>query len=57
MFDDVQIVLYNNYGRTAFNELVKGIEEFGNIVKVEAGSRFVENVKVVAVALSGKMGS
>src|SRR5882757_6500711 len=51
-FDDVEIVLDDEEGAAAFDELAEGGEEFGYIVEVEAGGGLVEDVKGAAAGFS-----
>jgi hypothetical protein len=43
-FDDVEIVLDDQQGAAAFDELAEGAEELGDVVEVEAGGGLVEDV-------------
>lgn len=52
-FDDVQIVLDDKEGATAFDELAEGGEELGDVVEVEAGGGLVEDVEGAAAGFGG----
>jgi hypothetical protein len=52
-FDDVEIVLDDEEGAAAFDELAEGGEEFGDVVEVEAGGGLVEDVQGAAASLGG----
>ena len=47
-FDDVEIVLDDEQGAAAFDELAEGGEELGYVVEVEAGGGLVEDVEGAA---------
>jgi hypothetical protein len=44
-FDDIQIVLDDEEGAAAVDELAEGAEEFLDVVEVEAGGGLVEDVE------------
>ena len=46
--DDVQIVLDDEEGAAAFDELAEGAKEFGYVIEVEAGGGLVEDVEGAA---------
>jgi len=52
-FDDVEIVLDDEEGAAAFDELAEGGEEFGYVVEVEAGGGLVEDVEGSAASFGG----
>ena len=49
--DDVEVVLDDEEGAAAFDELAEGGEELGDVVEVEAGGGLVEDVEGAAAAL------
>ena len=46
--DDVEVVLDDEEGAAAFDELAEGGEELGDVVEVEAGGGLVEDVEGAA---------
>ena len=51
--DDVEIVLDDEQGAAAFDELAEGGEEFLHVVEVEAGGGFVEDVEGARASAAG----
>ena len=51
--DDVEVVLDDEEGAAAVDELAEGGEELGDVVEVEAGGGLVEDVEGAAAGLGG----
>ena len=51
--DDVEIVLDDEQGAAAVDELAEGGEELGDVVEVEAGGGLVEDVEGAAAGFGG----
>ena len=48
LFNDVEVMLDDEYGVAERNEALEDVEEFANVVEVEASGGLVENVKRAA---------
>ena len=56
MADDFEVVFDDEEAGALFNELFEGVEEAGDVVEVEAGGGFVEQVEGALVGGLGEMG-
>src|SRR6266566_3966893 len=45
LFDDVEMVLDDEHGVAKIDQALKNIEELTNVVEVQAGCRFIQNVE------------
>ena len=54
LFDDVEVMLDDEDSVAERDEPLENIEEFANVVKVQAGSRFIKNVESAAGLTLGK---
>src|SRR5260370_1511698 len=55
LLDDVKVVLDDEHGVAEIDEALQDVEEFSNIVEMEAGGGLVENVKRAAGLAFGKL--
>ena len=53
-FDNIEVVLDDNCGIAPFDKFAEDLCQLGNIVKMEAGCRFVKNIDRLSGALAGK---
>src|SRR5579859_660859 len=54
LFDDVEVMLDDQDGVAEGDEALKDVEEFANVVKVQSGGGFIEDVKCAASLALGK---
>src|SRR6266446_10259644 len=45
LFDDVEMVLDDEHGVAKTNQALENVEELTNVVEVQAGRRFIQNVE------------
>jgi hypothetical protein len=57
LFDDVQMMLDDEYGVAKRDQALQHIEEFADIIKMQAGGGFVENVQRAAGLTFGEFAS
>src|SRR5713226_8574475 len=55
LLDDVEMVLDDEHGVAEINEALQNGEQFSNVVEVQAGGGFIENVKRAAGLALGKL--
>src|SRR5437899_9037622 len=54
LLDDVEMVLDDEHGVAEINEALQHVEELANVIEVQAGGGFVENVERAAGLAFGK---
>jgi len=57
LFDDVEMVLYDEHSVAETDEALQHIEKFSHVVEVQAGGGFVKNVERAAGLALGKFAS
>src|SRR5258708_151875 len=57
LLDDVEVVLDDEHGVAEIDEALQDVEEFSNVVEMQAGGGLVENVKRAAGLAFGKLAS
>src|SRR3972149_7939189 len=56
VFDDVEIVFNDDDGVVVFGEVNQGLHQLGDVVEMETGRRFVENIDGMAGTGFGEFG-